>query len=189
MLEIEQVANPTHENTTPRRLFIVNDNDINNNDILKKILFIYKIILHIFIFSIFESLFFWLYITNQEDKALESQFNDIEMLSNLICRNIDIDLEPFYDYIKNERITYNNNVPLKNTFIINFYLLGIVSLFNCFFKIVQLDIIKNNNNILKEGSLLFICLFIYEFLFFNTIIYNYKPKSIEEITKKIFNDC
>ena len=190
MLEIEQVSNPAHRNLSPRsprRLFIISDE--NNKNIENKVLFAYKIILHIFIFSIFESFFFWLYITDQEDKALEKQFNQIEMLSNLICRNIDIDLDPFYEYINNERIAYNNDVPLKNTFIINFYLLGIVSLFNCFFKIGQVDIIKNNCIILKEGCLIFIFLFIYEFLFFNTIIYNYKPKSIAEITKNLFNDC
>ena len=128
MLEITQVSNPAHQNSSPRRLFIIND-DNSNTEI--KILFIYKIILHIF--SIFESFFFWFYITDQEDKALAKQFNDIEMLSNLICNNVELDLDPFYEYIKNERITYNNDGPIKNTLLINFYLFGILTIFNYFF--------------------------------------------------------
>tara|TARA_B100000902_G_C27247583_1_gene883431 strand:+ start:624 stop:1193 length:570 start_codon:yes stop_codon:yes gene_type:complete len=189
MIEIEQTVNPTHNMAnSPRRLYVVNNKDDYTRQQLL-LIYLYKIVFHIFVFSIFESFFFWFYITDQENNALKKQIGELEMISNLICNNVDIDLDPYYEFIKNERNNFNNDVPLNNTLVLNFYLLGILSLINCILKIGRVDIISQNYIVMKESSLLFILLFVYEFMFFNNVIYLYKPKSMVKIAKMFFKEC
>ncbi|MBI95834.1 hypothetical protein CL656_01665 [bacterium] len=188
-------SRPNH----PNEELIVNRNDNNsinsensesNGNTIKKITIrLYAVFLHIFIFSVFESIFFWYYIIVQENEALERQFSELIMISNLVCVNIDLDLDPFYDYLSEQRVNFNNRVSVNNTFLLNGFLLGLIILFNFFMKIMKLNVFKQNKNILKNHFLIFILLFIYEYIFFSNIIYNYKPKSIAEITKKFFNEC
>ncbi len=153
------------------------------------VLRLYAVFFHITIFSIFESLFFWYYITNQEDKALKNQFNDVIMLSNVLCLNLDLDLDPVYEYLREQRVSFNNNVPLHNTFVLNSFLLSFIVFLNVILKALKLNIKEENIKAIRNNSLLFLLLFIYEYLFFKNIIYNYKPKSISELTLKMFNKC
>ena len=72
---------------------------------------------------------------------------------------------------------------------LNSYLFCTLLLLNFLLKLSKLQILKKNFEIIKDCSFLFFLLFLYEYLFFKTIIYNYQPKSITEITKSLFNEC
>ena len=45
--------------------------------ILDNLIYFYQVFIHIFIFSLFESFFFWFYITKEEDKAILNQIDDV----------------------------------------------------------------------------------------------------------------
>ncbi len=159
--------------------------------ILDNLIYFYQVFIHIFIFSLFESFFFWFYITKEEDKAILNQIDDVALIGNLFCSNIndDIDFSSIYDYQKENRDDYNEKVPLNNTIMLNSYLFSVIVLFNFIFKVCKKDIIKVNYKIIKHQSLTFILLFLYEYLFFRNIIYNYVPNSSNKIIKKIFEKC
>ena len=166
------------------------NNTLRDNINIKHILlYVNGIFSHIFVFSIFESLFFWFYIVRQENNALERQFENIIMISNIMCLNIDIDLEPYYEYLQNERSNYNNDVVITNTIILNIFLFTMLLFINFLMKFMKLNLYEENKKIMKKNALLFFILFCYEYAFFQTIVYNYKPKSLIQITKKLFNEC
>lgn len=178
---INEIIEITHEKTKTSDHTIILDN----------IMYFYQVFIHIFIFSLFESFFFWLYITKEEDKAILNQIGDVVLIGNLFCSNIndDIDFSSIYDYQKENRDDYNEKVPLNNTIMLNSYLFSVIVLFNFIFKVGKKDIIKVNYKIIKHQSLTFILLFLYEYLFFRNIIYNYVPNSSNKIIKKIFEKC
>ena len=154
-----------------------------------KIIRLYHIIMHIFLFSVFESLFFWFYIVYQEEKVFTKNFKDLTMISNLICVNIDINLDPLYHYIKKENNHYNNNVPLRFTYILNGSLVVIIVILNMIMFWSKLNIMKINEKILKNDSVILIGLFLYEYLFFQNVIYNYKPPISENLISLFFSSC
>ena len=153
-----------------------------------KIIYIYNIVSHIFVFSLCESLFFWFYVIQQENKAFKNQFNELKMVSNLICLNYDIDLSPYYDYLEKEN-NIKNQVPLNYTLYFNGTLFCLVLSINGIIKLYYNDIVEINKKTYKNIGVLMIFLFAYEFLFFNNVIYNYKPKSIVNINKILFTQC
>jgi len=169
--------------------------DINNdeisNDYIYVVSYFYQVFVHVFIFSIFESLFFWLYITKEEDQAILNQIEDVVLVGNLFCTNIndDIDFSSLYDYQKDKREDYNQKLPFNNTIMLNTYLLCTIVLLNIFLKFSRTNIVILNYNILKNQSVTFLCLFVYEYLFFKNVIYNYVPNSSNKIVKKIFEQC
>ena len=169
--------------------------DINNdeiaNDYIYVVSYFYQVFVHVFIFSIFESLFFWLYITKEEDQAILNQIEDVILVGNLFCTNIndDIVFSSLYDYQKDKRDNYNQELPFNNTIMLNTYLLCTIVLLNIFLKFSRTNIVILNYNILKNQSVTFLCLFVYEYLFFKNVIYNYVPNSSNKIVKKIFEQC
>jgi len=165
--------------------YVNNEHENRTND---KLIYIYNIVSHIFVFSLCESFFFWFYITKQENDAFENQFNELKMISNLICINYNIDLSPYYDYLKNN-VKQNNQISLNYTYIFNGGLFCLVLFMNGIMKLYQNNIVDINKNTYKNIGLLMLLLFMYEFMFFNNVIYNYKPKSIVEINKLLFDQC
>ena len=169
--------------------------DINNdeiaNDYIYVVSYFYQVFVHVFIFSIFESLFFWLYITKEEDQAILNQIEDVVLVGNLFCTNIndDIDFSSLYDYQKDKRDNYNQELPFNNTIMLNTYLFCTIVLLNIFLKFGRVKIIILNYKILKNQSTTFLFLFVYEYLFFKNVIYNYVPNSSNKIVKKIFEQC
>tara|TARA_Y100000389_G_C17435818_1_gene505432 strand:+ start:829 stop:1509 length:681 start_codon:yes stop_codon:yes gene_type:complete len=163
----------------------------NNPKYINAVIYFYQVFIHVFIFSIFESFFFWLYITKEEDQAILNQIEDVVLVGNLFCTNIndDVDFSSLYDYQKDKRDTFNNKVPLNNTIMLNTYLFCVIILLNFLLKVGRVKIIKFNYKILKHQSSTFILLFVYEYLFFRNIIYNYLPDSSNKIVKKIFEKC
>ena len=95
-----------------------------------KIIKFFSLVMHIFLFSVFESFFFWFYIVYQEEKAFQNHFKELSMISNLVCINVDIDLEPLYEYMENENANYNNQVPLRFTFVLNGCLFSFIIVLN-----------------------------------------------------------
>lgn len=149
----------------------------------------YHIFVHIFLFSVFESIFFWYYIVDQEEKAFKNNFKDIVMVSNLVCLNMNIDLNPLYEYIESEHRTYNNHVPLRFTYMLNGCLLVWIVLMNLLLYWNHQNIKKINLYVIKQDSVVLICLFVYEYLFFQNIIYNYKPESAMNAKALLFDQC
>jgi len=154
-----------------------------------KLVKFYQIIMHIFLFSVFESFFFWFYIVYQEEKAFRNNFKELSMVSNLICINVNIDLEPLYEFMKNENTNYNNNVPLRFTFVLNGSLFSFIIILNMIMLWGKQNIKKINSRILKQDFIVLIGLFLYEYLFFQNIIYNYKPKAVMNIQSVLFSQC
>lgn len=164
----------------------------NNSDKhIQIIIYLYQIFVHVFIFSIFESFFFWLYITKEENNAIMNQINDVVLIGNLFCTNIndDFDFTALYDYQQDKRDSYNEKLPLNNTIMLNSYLFSTIVLFNIILKFSKIDIVKLNCKTMKEQSITFLLLFTYEYLFFKNVIYNYIPNSSNRIIKKIFEEC
>ena len=182
---------PSHRlsNSTTTKLVIHNENSY--RDYMKIVIYLYSVFVHVFIFSIFESLFFWFYITKEEDNAILNQINDVVLLGNLFCTNIndDFDFTALYNYQKENRDNYNEKLPFNNTILLNGYLFSTIVLLNIIMKFTKMNIIKLNINIIREQSVTFILLFTYEYLFFQNIIYNYVPNSSNKIIKKIFEKC
>ena len=182
---------PSHHlsNSTTTKLVIHNENSY--RDYMKIVIYLYSVFVHVFIFSIFESLFFWFYITKEEDNAILNQINDVVLLGNLFCTNIndDFDFTALYNYQKDNRDNYNEKLPFNNTILLNGYLFSTIVLLNIIMKFTKMNIIKLNINIIREQSVTFILLFTYEYLFFQNIIYNYVPNSSNKIIKKIFEKC
>jgi len=154
-----------------------------------KIIKFYHVVMHIFLFSVFESFFFWFYIVYQEEKAFKNNFKELSMISNLVCINAAIDLEPLYSYMENENANYNNNVPLRFTFVLNGSLFSFIIVLNMILLWGNHNIKKINYAILKEDFVVLFGLFLYEYLFFQNIIYNYKPKSAMDFKSILFSDC
>ena len=89
-IELDQLHNMPHSSSLSNIDeigYIKNEPD---DKIKGKIIYIYNIVSHIFVFSLCESLFFWFYVIQQENKAFKNQFNELKMVSNLICLNYDL---------------------------------------------------------------------------------------------------
>lgn len=180
---------PSH-NLSNHTKFVIH-NEKTSHKYIQMIVYIYSVFVHVFIFSIFESLFFWFYITEEEDNAILNQINDVVLLGNLFCTNIndDFDFTALYNYQKDKRDNYNEKLPFNNTIMLNGYLFSTIVLLNIIMKFTNMNILKLNFNIIRDQSVTFILLFTYEYLFFQNIIYNYVPNSSNKIIKKIFEKC
>ena len=193
--EMSKVENLTLENNTNNDNMeenigiIVEKNHLNKS--LEFVGYMYQVFVHVFIFSLFESIFFWLYITKQEDQAIMNQIDDVVLIGDLFCTNMndDFDFSALYDYQKDKRDDYNQKLPMNNTILLNSYLFGVIVLLNIILKIGKVSIIKLNYKIMKHQSTTFLLLFVYEYLFFRNVIYNYVPNSSNKIVKKIFEKC
>ncbi len=160
-----------------------------NNSICEKIIYIYNGVVHIFIFSLFESMFFWFYIVQQEEKAFRQNLKPVKMIGEIFCINSHLDLSPLRNYIRNEQKEYNNHVSVRFTYILNGSLMVLIILMNIILKIHKQNLYKVNFYIIRQNTFLLICLFIYEYLFFQNIIYNYKPKEMVRLTSIILDKC
>lgn len=191
MLEIETTINPSVSQEESEYEYETTRDVISPSRINHIIFYAYYVFIHIFVFSMFESLFFWLYITNKEDEAIMKQIEDAVLAGDLFCKNIndDFDLTPLYEYQKTKRDDFNEKVPLNNTILLNGYLAGILLGCNLLMKYSDMDVGKLNIHVLKKQTPMFILLFLYEYLFFANVVYNYVPNSANKIVKAIFNKC
>tara|TARA_Y100000816_G_scaffold283712_1_gene260899 strand:+ start:790 stop:1362 length:573 start_codon:yes stop_codon:yes gene_type:complete len=185
-IELSTIYNESHVRTNQDVIMLIEQEKTKKDTKLVKI---YHIVSHVFLFSVFESFFFWFYIVDQEEKAFKSHFKDIIMISNLFCLNMDLDLAPLYEYMESEHRIYNNDVPLRFTYVLNGYLLGIIVVLNILLKWNGQSIRNINVYVLKQDAIILILLFLYEYLFFQNIIYNYKPQSAMDVKSLLFDQC
>ena len=201
------------------------DNDVNYKDNYRmdsflKDNYLYKLyclcntisqsVLHTFLLSIFETVFFWVYITKQEKQALLNKARKVKMIMDTICFNIDTSQlsSILNDYIFNGEKT--DNTSLLN---ISIYLSVVLLLLSLLFyylttkvkkavktrHINDIDVLlityKKTNLLetilieLKNSMFLFIFISIYEALFFNLVIRTYEPISEEKFLYKILENC
>lgn len=166
-----------------------------------------KLLLHITLISIFETLFYFLYVSSLEDNGIETTINTFINDASNQCLNItsleikiiDELLDPIINTSliiangnieENNRIIYNNKISNKAWI----YVGGMMSLFSSAIIYVKIRKIKVSwRNIIFENVAMVFLLALYELMFFNTIIYEYHPISTDEIARnaiqKIQNSC
>ena len=109
----------------------ITDIQINTNNFSTRILYIYKCVdvmylalLHTFLLSVFETIFYWSYVTIQEKEALLRRLDSFKFIFDLICNNINNeDLKSqIGDYIKqqdDEKEVNNEDDKIMQTTVYN----------------------------------------------------------------------
>ena len=166
-----------------------------------------KLLLHITLISIFETLFYFLYVSSLENNGIENAINTfingaIKDCYNMTSEQIEVVDNIFETYInvsdviqkgKTEEIArYKYNNHISN--IAWGYVSGLSGLFIILSVYTRVRKIKINwKNIVLENLAMVILLGLYELLFFNTIVHKYQPISTEELSrdavKKLHTNC
>lgn len=167
-------------------------------------------ILHTFLLSIFETVFYWLYVTKQERLALIRRLNDFKFIFDVICITSDNDdvkniIQEYIDNSDKER-KVNNEGPFRTSLIL-IIVLFISSLISLFITLLIKNLLKDRlvkyerkkvsiSFFSKEYFLniansipLFLFISIYEFLFFQMVIYYYQPISSHEMITTLASNC
>ena len=156
---------------------------------------------HVFIFSVFESIFYWVYIVPRENHALRVQLGYIKSLAKTACQNfgnsIIIHLGPMISEIKKDRHNKNIQGPLKSTIYLN-----ILLFFNSFIFILLVSCYRIRYESLnccsvwrcykkafKDSWLTLLVMIIYEVMFFEMVVSNYNPGSILETSLSLTDTC
>jgi hypothetical protein len=166
-----------------------------------------KLLFHITLISIFETLFYFMYVSALEDNGIEKTVNTFINGAAQGCKNmttleiqlVDDLLEP---YINSTAVIISGNQEqltrqLYNNLISNrawFYVGGLSGLFVMLLGYIKIRKIKIQwISMIFENTAMVILLALYELMFFNTIIYPYEPVSTEEIGRnaieKLQNTC
>ena len=158
-----------------------------------------KLVLHITLISIFETLFYFLYISSLENNGIEwtiSAFinkavngcehlnaTQIEKMNTVLKKYVnvsDIILAGNNDEVT--RILYNKNISEKAWI----YISGFTALFMLLTIYIKCRRIKIYwSYIILENTAMVGILALYELVFFNTIIYPYQPISTNEIERNM----
>ncbi len=160
------------------------------------------IFLHIFLLSIFEPYFYFMYITKLEKEALFDIIDSyIFKLNNyylLLDNNIKIEISDNYNLISNfTEFLYMSNEDLisqsiKKQELINKSIFISIQIFCVllFFSIIGIIIRKHISikYIILENIIMISLLAYYEYTFFNKIILNYDPISKSEINNYIISE-
>ena len=156
-----------------------------------------KLLLHITLISIFETLFYFLYVSSLENNGIENAINTfingaIEDCYNMTTEQIEVVDNILESYInasdviqkgKTEEIArYKYNNHISN--IAWGYVSGLSGLFVILSVYTRVRKIKINwKNVVFENFAMVILLGLYELLFFNTIVHKYLPISTEELAE------
>lgn len=156
-----------------------------------------KLLLHITLISIFETLFYFLYVSSLENNGIENAINTfingaITDCYNMTAEQIEVVDNILESYInasdviqkgKTEelaRYKYNNHISN----IAWGYVSGLSGLFVILSVYTRVRKIKVNwKNVVFENFAMVILLGLYELLFFNTIVHKYLPISTEELAQ------
>ena len=192
---------------------IVKKSKINNDNhiFLKKIHNLYDIInqiaksmLHTLLLSVFETIFFWIYVTKQEKSALLDKITKIRNIMEIICSQI---TESSIHNIINkyqEDSTHirkqSNKIPFDTSLYLNFFLLFFTIIFY-FFDYKLKNILKSEINKkltlntstvitdLRNCIPLIIMISMYETIFFQLVVRIYQPMSTNEFIIEILKSC
>ena len=156
-----------------------------------------KLLLHIVLISIFETLFYFLYVSSLENNGIETTVNtfindavtNCMNLSPLEIQVIDDFLDPYINATQViatgnnagiQRMIYNELVSRRAWA----YVGGLMGLFMALTVYIRCRRIKINWwYIIFENTSMVVLLALYELMFFNTIIYSYEPISTDEISR------
>lgn len=160
------------------------------------------IFLHIFLLSIFEPYFYFMYITKLEKEALFDIIDSyIFKLNNyylLLDNNIKIEISDNYNLISNfTEFLYMSNEDLisqsikkqeliNKSIFISIQIFGILFIFSIIGIIIRKHI--SIKYIILENIIMITLLAYYEYTFFNKIILNYDPISKSEINNYIISE-
>jgi len=155
---------------------------------------------HLSLISLFETIFFWTFISKSEDQALINVINGYTSGIVSSCRNLTVpDKQVVADIIAlflNQTMTAENNaLDRRNDYnqglILNswLYTAGITCIFSCL--TVSNYLCKNDvnwRNLILENLTLVALLGLYELMFFSTVILKYQSISIQELDGLVINE-
>lgn len=156
-----------------------------------------KLLLHIQLISIFESIFFFMYVSSLEDNGIEKTMSTfingaVNQCQNMTLSEIDFLNQYLGSYVNRTEINWAGDQSLANRTHWNqhimdqswFYVGGISGCFLLlvvYSKLRKIDI--EWDAVLVENVIMVCLLAVYEIIFFNTIIFHYMPISSPEISK------
>ncbi len=217
----EMINNDIHtsnietDDVEPKNSNVVNSSshDYKNNKLMKLFFFLDDIsqsLLHTFLLSVFETAFFWIYVTKQEKTALLNKISKIEYVMNFICLSINSsDIENIISVVSSEfsdTRKEDNKIPYEISLYLNFILFALtIAMYLITYRLhtILVSTYKNNtiskNNIcsivyylinpIKKSLPLFLFISIYETLFFKLVIREYEPLSSNEFMMKLLKTC
>lgn len=161
-----------------------------------------KLLLHITLISVFETLFFFFYVSTLENSGIErtmSGFIDgvVQSCQNLTqfeVELVDTLLGPYLNVSstiaegnqeENVRSQFNDTIMLQSWM----YVVGLSALFimvAIYSRIRKLTILWRP--IILENTAMVLLLALYEYMFFDTIIYRYRPITAKEIARNVFQE-
>jgi len=155
---------------------------------------------HLSLISLFETIFFWTFISKSEDQALINVINGYTAGIVSSCRNLTVPdkqvIAGFIALFMNQTTAAQDiAVRQRNTFnqglILNswLYTAGITCIFSCLS--VSNHLCKNDvnwRNLILENLILVALLGLYELMFFSTVILKYQSISIQELDGLVINE-
>lgn len=160
--------------------------------------------IHLFLISLFELVFFFLFVTKYEDTSLNGVFKSITESATSVCNNLTISDKQIVDYVINLVINgtellnesnENNNIrnELNKKLFINaiLYFIG-VFLINLIIIVLNVFYYKRRMNfkgILLDNLVMITFLGLYEYAFFSTIVFNYVTITPQELEYNIYNNA
>lgn len=156
-----------------------------------------KLLFHITLISIFETLFYFLYVSSLENNGIETTVNTFidgavngcENMTPIQIEIIDDLLEPYINgtdviiegnIAQSQRVSYNESISVRAWA----YVGGVIGLFivaTVYIRIRKIEI--RWKVVILENLAMVVLLALYEIMFFNMIIYQYQPISTEEIER------
>jgi hypothetical protein len=167
--------------------------------------FVVKSSIHLFLISVFETIFFFSYVSEKEDRAIEQTINTYYTPFKNSCPSwSNVTRWVVYEILVGEEIdditkaginSYNNRKQI-NTKLLYYslasstFFLGILVSVGSFlaYKRIKIEWLK----IISENISMVLLLGLYEYVFFMTIIINYDSISTDELNSYIANgiyDC
>jgi hypothetical protein len=166
---------------------------------------------HTFVLSIFETIFFWSYISVQEDKALRKNLFQLQNIVTEMCNQYDItsaiSIEDLVKVDSRSREEHNQDLLNTSIFLCLALLASVLSgTFICAMipredqksgsgkKYISSDGFKKRwayetGRSLSKSILPIATISIYEILFFQTVVKLYMPISTEEVYIDLFDKC
>ena len=158
-----------------------------------------KLLLHITLISIFETLFYFLYIASLENNGIEWTINafingavnecqlmnatQVQQMNHILDKYINAsNIIRIGNLQESFRILYNTTISLRAWMYITI-LSGLFSIVTVYIKCRRIKM--NWTYIILENTSMVLLLGLYEFLFFDTIIYPYQPISTDEIERNM----
>jgi hypothetical protein len=156
-----------------------------------------KLLFHITLISIFETLFYFLYVSSLENNGIENAINTFINAAIEDCYNMSVEQIEVIDNVLETYINASDVIQKGNTeelvrhkynkHILNIawgYVSGLAGVFVILSVYTRVRKIKINwKNVVLENFAMVILLGLYELLFFNTIVHKYLPISTEELAQ------